>query len=61
MSDENTDVIFAKVDVDEVEDVAAECNISAMPTFQFYRNGQMVDEMRGADQKGLEALLSKHK
>ncbi|OPL20848.1 thioredoxin-like 1-like protein, partial [Mytilus galloprovincialis] len=39
LSDEYSDCIFLKVDVDEVEDVAAESGISAMPTFQCYKNG----------------------
>merc|ERR1712054_569248 len=31
--------VFIKVDVDEAEDIAAACGISAMPTFQFYKSG----------------------
>ena len=30
-------VVFVKVDVDDLDDIAAECGISAMPTFQLYR------------------------
>merc|ERR1712224_793749 len=33
-------VVFLKVDVDEAEDVAAEYNISAMPTFVFIKDGE---------------------
>lgn len=54
-------VIFAKVDVDEVTDVAERCNIQAMPTFQLYRGGKMVAEMIGADVKELNDLVNKHK
>uniref|UniRef100_A0A8C4EBJ2 Thioredoxin domain-containing protein n=1 Tax=Dicentrarchus labrax TaxID=13489 RepID=A0A8C4EBJ2_DICLA len=39
---ENKNVIFLKVDVDEAEDVSSSCNISCMPTFQFYKNGEKV-------------------
>ena len=35
-------VVFLKVDVDEAEDVAAEYNISAMPTFVFIKDGKKV-------------------
>ena len=35
-------VVFLKVDVDEAEDVAAEYNISAMPTFVFLKDGKKV-------------------
>jgi|TARA_B100001113_G_C20981918_1_gene566472 thioredoxin 1 len=52
------DVEFVKVDVDELDDVAAACGISAMPTFQLYSNGVMVKEMCGADRAKLEALAN---
>ena len=40
---------FYKVDVDECEDISEHCEISTMPTFQFYLNGKKVDELIGAD------------
>jgi len=45
----STAIIFAKCDVDKAKDVAAECGISAMPTFQFFKAGKKVDEVKGAD------------
>lgn len=56
-----TDVVFVKIDVDEAQDVAAQCEITAMPTFQFYRKGTKIDEMRGANENGLRDMLNKHK
>lgn len=56
-----TDVTFAKVDVDEAEDVAADQKIQAMPTFKFYKNGSEIAEMMGADLNQLIALVSQHK
>jgi thioredoxin 1 len=53
-------VTFCKVDVDELDDVAARAGISAMPTFQFYKGGKKVDELLGADPNRLEALIKKH-
>ncbi|KAL3939501.1 MAG: hypothetical protein SGBAC_005786 [Bacillariaceae sp.] len=61
MADKTPEVEFVKVDVDEAQEVAAMCGISAMPTFQVYKGGAKVDEMRGADPKGLEAMVTKHK
>jgi thioredoxin len=55
------DVLFYKVDVDETDDVASACGISAMPTFQFYKGGAKVDEMKGADQTKLKTLIEQHK
>jgi thioredoxin-like negative regulator of GroEL len=31
-----------------------------MPTFQFYKNGQKVDELRGANPAALEELIKKN-
>jgi thiol-disulfide isomerase/thioredoxin len=50
------DIEFVKIDVDELEDLAAECGISAMPTFHVYSNGVKVAEMTGADKDKLLAL-----
>jgi thioredoxin 1 len=54
-----SNVRFYKVDVDEVSDVAQECNISAMPTFIFYKDGEVVDTIVGAIANQLEATILK--
>eukprot|EP00171_Calliarthron_tuberculosum_P012852 IDg12852t1 len=51
---------FLKVDVDEAQDIAQECQISAMPTFQFYLNGSSVAEMQGADPSRLESTIQQY-
>jgi len=53
-------VDFAKVDVDDNQEVAASQRISAMPTFKFYRHGKQVAEFTGADENRLRALLAEH-
>lgn len=58
---QHTDMDFFKVDVDEAEEVAAQCGIQAMPTFQVYKGGAKVAEMKGADPKGLENLITSNK
>lgn len=46
MAGEFPGVEFLKVDVDEAEDVAAQCGIQAMPTFQVYKGGEKVGKIR---------------
>lgn len=52
--------MFIKVDVDRHKTISQRQNISAMPTFQFYKGGVKVDEMRGANVRKLEDLITKH-
>ena len=54
------EVQFLEVDVDQAPAVRDLCGVSAMPTFQFYRGGQKVDEFMGADAAKLKATLAKH-
>jgi thioredoxin-like negative regulator of GroEL len=42
------------------QEVAAACNISAMPTFQVFKNGAKVDEFVGASKDKLKALCDKY-
>ncbi|RSH93299.1 hypothetical protein EHS25_007653 [Saitozyma podzolica] len=52
-------VKFVKVDVEEVEDVAKEQEIRAMPTFKAYKNGKVIDQITGAVPAKLTAMLEK--
>jgi thioredoxin 1 len=60
-SQEMSDVVFLKVDVDELGDTAARLDVSAMPTFLFFKGGNKVDTLVGADTGKLKALVDKHK
>ena len=51
---------FLKVDVDDMPDVAAAAQISAMPTFQFYKSGQLLEQIVGADVEKLKAGVEEH-
>jgi len=53
-------VLFYKVDVDEVPDVAQELGIRAMPTFVLFKNGEKVGEVVGANKMALEAAIRKN-
>ncbi|KAG6475624.1 thioredoxin H1-like [Zingiber officinale] len=56
-------VVFLKVDVDELQTVARDWAIEGMPTFVFLKEGTIVDKIVGADKvalpKKIELLLSK--
>jgi hypothetical protein len=53
MSEEFPGVVFTKIDVDANAEAAEQCGIQAMPTFQFYKGGQKVGEMKGANESAL--------
>ncbi|KAL6880081.1 hypothetical protein ACP4OV_011646 [Aristida adscensionis] len=52
--------VFLKVDVDELEDVAKEYNIEAMPTFLFIKNGEKVHTVVGARKEELQSKIEEH-
>lgn len=53
-------VTFLKVDVDVCESVAQECDVSAMPTFQVWKNGAKAGEVVGASKDGLKNMIASH-
>ncbi|KAL7543419.1 hypothetical protein ACHAXR_012714 [Thalassiosira sp. AJA248-18] len=58
MAGEFSNAVFVKVDVDAQSDIAQRCAIRAMPTFQFFKNGEKVDELCGANIEELKAKVS---
>ena len=52
--------IFVKVDYDKLKTLAQNRGVSAFPTFQFYKNNTKVAEMRGANVRKLEDLITTH-
>ena len=59
-SKQYTTLKFVQVDVDAIPDISEEAGIRAMPTFQVYKDGKMVDEVVGADPRKLEATIQKY-
>ena len=55
-------IVVGKCDVEDNEDLAAEFGIRNIPTILFFKNGEVVDKLIGAQSKGkfeekFEALL----
>lgn len=46
--------------MDDLGELAAELGVTSMPTFLFFRGGEQIDSMRGADEMGLRGLIVKH-
>jgi len=60
LAEENPGIKFFKVDVDKNEEVAALEEISAMPTFKFYKDGKKLDfELQGASEEKLKGNVQK--
>ncbi|GMI00606.1 hypothetical protein TrLO_g8473 [Triparma laevis f. longispina] len=57
LSEKYDKVVFLSVDVDECPDVASEYDVSAMPTFVFLKEGEVVDRLQGANGERLEDMV----
>ncbi|KAJ2077196.1 hypothetical protein H4R24_005269, partial [Coemansia sp. RSA 988] len=57
LSKEHDDIVFLSVDVEQASDIASDEHISSMPTFKFIENGQVVDEVVGANKHNLESTM----
>ena len=55
------EVVFLKVDVDETDDIAAEYQIEAMPTFVLIKNKQVVEKFSGANEGKLKETIDRLK
>merc|ERR1711934_398107 len=61
MAEDTPEVVFVKVDVDENGETSSACGIQCMPTFQFYKKGEKVDELQGASEADLKQKVDQHK
>tara|TARA_B110001452_G_scaffold266441_1_gene273324 strand:+ start:460 stop:609 length:150 start_codon:yes stop_codon:yes gene_type:complete len=46
------------VDVDELPGLASELGVQSMPTFLFFRGGDIIHTLRGADEKALREQVA---
>ncbi|DBA03467.1 TPA: hypothetical protein N0F65_002875 [Lagenidium giganteum] len=61
LSSQYTDIEFAKVDVDELDETAAKAGVRSMPTFYLFDNGTLQRGMSfsGADEALLRDVIKK--
>eukprot|EP00591_Stephanopyxis_turris_P011105 CAMPEP_0195516652 /NCGR_PEP_ID=MMETSP0794_2-20130614/8197_1 /TAXON_ID=515487 /ORGANISM="Stephanopyxis turris, Strain CCMP 815" /LENGTH=125 /DNA_ID=CAMNT_0040645299 /DNA_START=63 /DNA_END=440 /DNA_ORIENTATION=+ len=57
LSEEHKDLIFLKVDVDKCRDLSTAHNISAMPTFKFFKGGELYHSFQGASVANIKAAI----
>lgn len=54
-------IVFARLNVDDNQSVAARYDVYAIPTFMVFQDGKAVDRAIGAvGEPGLESLIKKH-
>ncbi|KAJ6438249.1 thioredoxin domain-containing protein [Purpureocillium lavendulum] len=58
LAEEQGEVKFVSVDVDEVPAVTQKYGIRAMPTFMMFKDGEKVDDLTGADQVALKTKVT---
>jgi len=54
----NPAVVFVKVDVEVCEDMAEECGVSTLPTFQWWSGGAQRETFSGATERPLTATTA---
>ncbi|XP_011298684.1 thioredoxin-2 [Fopius arisanus] len=61
LSNEFTDIVFLKVDIDENEEISTEYEITSMPTFVFIKSGKIVHQFSGASIQKIKDGIEQHK
>lgn len=54
LSEKYPQLVFLKVDVDEMPELSATWDVQAMPTFFFIKDGKQIDKLVGANKPELE-------
>lgn len=55
-----TNMVFAKINIDNLGKFALEYKITALPAFLFFRDGQLIDKFNGANVTELTQKLSSY-
>ncbi|ELU09227.1 hypothetical protein CAPTEDRAFT_156442 [Capitella teleta] len=60
MAQQYSSIVFLKVNVDDLDEIAARYEVSAMPTFMIFKGGKKVDTLVGANVGALNQLAAKY-
>jgi len=58
LASEFPDVVFVKVDTQN--GLSCSEDVKSLPTFRFFRNGEVIDEVVGADISSIKAKIQSH-
>jgi thioredoxin 1 len=61
LSEENPDIVFLKIDVDGIDDLASEFDVKALPTFIFINKNNLTHRIEGSNEGALKATFEKLK
>jgi thioredoxin-like negative regulator of GroEL len=61
LSEEHSDLVFLKVDVDDAADSARNAGVQSMPTFMFVKSGELISKFSGANVNQLKDSIEQLK
>lgn len=54
LATEHPSLLFVKVNVDKLQELAQKYNVTSLPTFKVFKSGQVLGEFLGASKEGLK-------
>lgn len=59
LATKTSSVVFIKVDVEELAGLPDGSDVSSIPHFKFFKNGQLVDQFTGDNAEKLKSIVAK--
>ena len=60
LNDIYPNIVLAKVNVDDCDDICASCGVNSIPMFHLYRQGKLLDISSGTDSISLTRMIDIH-
>jgi thioredoxin-like negative regulator of GroEL len=61
LAEQNTDIIFIKVDIEDGCDISEQSNIQSIPHFKFFKSSKELISFSGANKQSLQDSIKKLK